>query len=85
MIMMLLTIQPTTDGGYMPPSTDINIIQWIVGQLGRAYAFLKYMIPDYFFGGVSFWHILLSIFIIGTIISLITGDDSDIVDDDFDD
>lgn len=84
MIMMLFTTQPTTDE-FLPPSTDINLFQWVLGQLGRAFAFLKYMIPDYFFGGVSFWNILLSIFIIGTIISLITGDDSDIVDDDYDD
>lgn len=84
MIMMLFTVQPTTEE-FLPPSTDINLFQWVLGQLGRAFAFLKYMIPDYFFGGVSFWNILLSIFIIGTIISLITGDDSDIVDDDYDD
>ena len=82
--MMLFTVQPTTEE-FLPPSTDINLFQWVLGQLGRAFAFLKYMIPDYFFGGVSFWNILLSIFIIGTIISLITGDDSDIVDDDYDD
>lgn len=83
MNMMLFTVQPTTEE-FLPPSTDINLFQWVLGQLGRAFAFLKYAIPDYFFGGVSFWNILLSIFIIGTIISLITGDDSDIIDDDYD-
>ena len=82
---MLTQQVTTTTNEFLPPSTDINLLQWIMGQLGRAYAFLKYMVPDFIFGSDSFWTVLVSIFIIGTIINLITGEDDDIIEDPTDD
>ena len=85
MVMMFFTTQPTTDGGFYPPSTDINILQWILQQLGHAFFFFKYQVPDFIFHGESFWSLLVAIFVVGTIINLITGDDDDIIEDPTDD
>lgn len=82
---MLTQTVTTSPNDFLPPSTDINLLQWIMGQLGHAFAFLKYQIPDFIFGGDSYWNILLAVFIVGTIINLITGEDGDIIEDPTDD
>ncbi|MBO7695318.1 MAG: hypothetical protein J6T10_22065 [Methanobrevibacter sp.] len=83
--MIIFTTQITTNSDFLPPSTDINILQWIMQQLGHAFAFFKYQVPDFIFGGDSFCSVLLAVFIVGTIINLITGEDDDIIEDPTDD
>lgn len=70
------------DVDYPPVAQSENMFQYVLGLLGQAFAFLKYRVPDFFFHSENgYFGILLAIFIIGTIINLITGDDDDIVDD----
>ena len=70
------------DVEYPPVSQPENMFQFVLGLLGQAYSFLRYVVPDFFFHSDNgYFFILLSVFVIGTIINLITGDDDDIVDD----
>lgn len=70
------------DVEYPPVTTAENMFEFVLGLLGQAYAYLRYIVPDFFFNsGNGYFFILLSVFVVGTIINLITGDDDDIVDD----
>lgn len=65
MLFTNLPVEPSQSGG---------LLDFIRDNLYRAYEFFV-SLPDLFFGTDSWWTILLSIFVIGTIINLITGED----------
>lgn len=66
-----------------PVEVPIDILSYVLGLIGQAISFLRYTVPDFIFHSDNgYIIILIAVFVVGTIINLLTGEDSDIVDDD---